>query len=299
MILNRRNLPLNAMRAFEVVARHCHLRRAADELGVTHGAVSRQVKQLEEILGVSLFDRANNRLALTSAGQRLLVSVQEALDLLAESALYLDPDSMNGSLTIASTPSITSGWLLNVIGSFSQRYPEITVHLTNITPQEQKISADIDVALCYGEPEAGNRQVKQLFRENYFPVCSPKLLQADLAISKPQDLLSYPLLFDRHNLWQRWFTDTGINDAQPKQRIHLQDSYQVINAARDGYGIALADKIDISRDLRNGSLVSLSEHTISADQHHFLLTDKDNALHVRAKVFVDHLNKELLGLTED
>jgi LysR family glycine cleavage system transcriptional activator len=291
------------MRAFEVVARHCHLRQAAEELGVTHGAVSRQVKQLEEQLGVSLFDRSHNRLALTSAGQRLLVSVKQALDLLSESALYLDPDSMQGNLMIASTPSIASGWLLPVIGSFSQRYPEIEVHLINIAPQQRSISADIDVALCYGQPEANNRHVEALFQEHYFPVCSPQLLGSgdapflDELLSYPKNNplnypLNYPLLYDRHNLWARWF-DAAKIVATPKQRIYLQDSYQVISAAREGYGIALADRIDISRDLNNGQLISLSTISIHAEHHHYLLTDDETHINVRARLFVEHLKDHI------
>lgn len=291
MLLDRRNLPLNAMRAFEVVARHCHLRQAAEELGVTHGAVSRQVRQLEDQLGVSLFDRSHNRLALTSAGQRLLVSVKQALDLLSESALYLDPDSMNGRLTIASTPSIASGWLLPVIGSFCQAYPEIEVHLINIDPQQRNISADIDVALCYGEPEAKNRNVEGLFQERYFPVCSPLLLSSG-EMPKLEELLNYPLLYDRHNLWLRWFEAAELT-LTPKQKIYLQDSYQVISAAREGFGIALADRIDISRDLNNGQLITLSTISVNAEQQHFLLTDNDEHIHIRAKLFVEHLKQKI------
>ncbi|BFM16992.1 transcriptional regulator GcvA [Maricurvus nonylphenolicus] len=291
MLLDRRNLPLNAMRAFEVVARHCHLRQAAEELGVTHGAVSRQVRQLEDQLGVSLFDRSHNRLALTSAGQRLLISVKQALDLLSESALYLDPDSMQGNLMIASTPSIASGWLLPVIGSFGQRYPEIEVHLINIAPQQRSISADIDVALCYGEPEANNRHLETLFQERYFPVCSPQLLSSG-DVPALEELLSYPLLYDRHNLWARWF-DAAKMVATPKQRIYLQDSYQVISAAREGYGIALADRIDISRDLNSGQLIALSTISINAEQQHYLLTDDESHINVRARLFVEHLKDHI------
>ncbi|KKL56418.1 hypothetical protein LCGC14_2245580, partial [marine sediment metagenome] len=113
------------MRAFEAAAKHCHMRKAADELGVTHGAISRQVKQLEQRLGTELFDRSNNRLALTSAGIRLLQVVAEALDSITEATVCLDPESMAGSLVIASTPSISVGWLLRVIGEFSRQYPEV------------------------------------------------------------------------------------------------------------------------------------------------------------------------------
>ena len=103
MEISRRNLPLNALRAFEVAARHCHLRRAAEELGVTHGAVSRQIRQLEEQLGVALFDRSGNRLQLTQEGSRLARAVGEALDTLTEGALSVNPESLPGEL-VATLP---------------------------------------------------------------------------------------------------------------------------------------------------------------------------------------------------
>ena len=106
MPMSRRNLPLNALRGFEVAARHCHLREAALELGVTHGAVSRQIRLLEETLGVELFDRSHNRLTLTSAGRRLMAAVGDAFDQITESTLSLDPESMAGTLVVAATPSI-------------------------------------------------------------------------------------------------------------------------------------------------------------------------------------------------
>ena len=183
MILSRRNLPLNAMRAFEVAARHCHLRRAAEELGVTHGELSRQVKQLEETLGVALFDRSHNRLAINLGGRALLAGVVEGLDKIAESMLYLDPESMSGSLVVASTPAISAGWLVSVRGAFSRNYPEIELRLLNIAPEQRELPSEIDIAICYGSPKAGQRDIIELFRERYSPVCSPALLRAEQPIN--------------------------------------------------------------------------------------------------------------------
>ena len=134
MDISRRNLPLNALRSFEVAARHCHLRRAAEELGVTHGAVSRQIRQLEAQLDTCLFDRSNNRLTLTQEGRRLALAVGEALDRLTEGALSVDPGSLPGELVVAAPPSISACWLLAMIGDFNRSYPEIAIRLDNINP---------------------------------------------------------------------------------------------------------------------------------------------------------------------
>ena len=292
MLLSRRHIPLNAMRTFEAAAVHCNLRQAAEELGVTHGAVSRQVKQLEGILGVELFDRSHNRMSLTSAGQRLLQGVQEGLDRIAESALYLDPDSMNGDLVIASTPSISAGWLVNAIGQFNQKYPEIQLHLVNITPRQREIPAEVDVAICYGAPELTKRDCEELFRERYFPVCHPSLLKAEQPIVKPDDLMDYPLLHDRHGYWGAWFKGVDTENNATKH-IYFQDSFQVLTAVREGYGIALLDRVDIQRELRNGTLVALFDETIEADESHFLVRDKKERSTVRATLFAEYIRSYL------
>lgn len=293
MSLSRRNLPLNAMRAFDVAARHCHLRKAADELGVTHGAVSRQVKQLEEVLGVELFDRQHNRLTLTSAGMRLQRVVEEALNSITAATTWLDPESMKGSLVIASTPSISVGWLMRVIGDFSQSYPQVEIRVVNIDPLQQELSAQIDIAICYGRPLAGQREVRELFRERYIPVCSPDILSADRLIETAADLLAYPLLHDRHDLWPRWLSHFQLQEKLAEQNIYLQDTFQVICAVREGYGIGLADRIEVGADLQKGTLIAPFDESILAEQSHYLATDKPERMTVRSRLFVEHLESVL------
>jgi LysR family glycine cleavage system transcriptional activator len=295
MPVSRRNLPLNALRAFEVAARHCHMRHAAQELGVTHGAVSRQVRQLEETLGVELFDRSHNRLQLTAAGRRLMATVSEALDRITESTLYLDPESVAGTLVVAATPSIITGWLLSLVRQFNQVYPEIELRLVNIEPQQRDLPPEISVAVCFGEPDAPQRLIRELFRERYFPVCSPTLLRSDEPISKPADLLRYPLIHDRHGRWQRWLSRHSLNASMARYALHMEDAFQVLSAAREGCGIGLADRIEVSRDLRNGSLVALSEDTVEARHSHYLVTDQAPRMSIRARLFADHLLREVGG----
>ncbi len=292
MKLTRRNLPLNAMRAFEATARHCHMRRAAEELGVTHGALSRQVKQLENQLGVALFDRSHNRLALTHAGQRLVVSVQQALDLITTSALTLDPDSLSGDLIIAATPSSASAWVMDIVGRFAQRYPEINLQLRSLPPKTRTLDSQIDVAICFGLPEVSQRTVEPLFRESYFPVCNPNLLSGDRAIRTPEELLQYPLLCDRHNNWPRWFEAVGITSLPAFKQLLLEESFLVLDAVKAGYGIALADRMEVHRELVSGQLVSLFDEHLPASEEYYLITNPQ-AHSLRAQLFVEHLRQEL------
>ena len=130
----QRPMPLNTLRAFEAVGRHSHVRKAAEELHLTHAALSRQVRILEQQLGTPLFTRANNRMQLTSAGRRFLTVVQKALDTLESGVLHLNPESLSGELVVAVTPTISVNWLPGVIKGFASRYPEVELRFVTIEP---------------------------------------------------------------------------------------------------------------------------------------------------------------------
>lgn len=292
-MLQRRQLPLNAMRAFEAVARHLHMRRAAQELGVTHGAVSRQVKLLEQQLGVLLFDRVHNRIELTAGGQRLFKTVQDALDSISESTYFLNPDSMTGSLIIDATPSIAMNWLVRLVGEFANSYPEIDISLRNISPQQKVLNSDFDVALCYGKPIEPAWPSSKLYREKQFPVASPKLLQRYPAVKGERDLLQMALLQDRHDSWREWFASQGIEEHRGSSNLYMQEAYQTLAAAREGFGVALADRLEVAPDLEAGTLISLSNVAVPLPETTYLVTAPADRLTMRAKVFIDFLTKWL------
>ncbi|MEP5567524.1 MAG: LysR substrate-binding domain-containing protein [Halioglobus sp.] len=295
MEISRRSLPLNAMRAFEVAARHCHLRRAAAELGVTHGAVSRQVRQLEEQLGIDLFDRGGNRLTLTQEGKRLAQAVGDALDQLTEGALSVDPASLSGELVVAAPPSISACWLLAMIGDFNRSYPEIEIRLDNIQPMQRELPNEIEVAVCFGEPIAPKKVIRELFREKYGPVASPALLPGGGGGLEPSSLLQLPLIHDRHGRWTRWLANNGLGPREVSANLYVQDSYLGICAARDGCGVFLADRIEVSSDLRNGNLIALGGQTVEAQHSHYLVTEQPEVISARAQLFAEYLGRELGG----
>lgn len=292
MKLDRRTLPLNAMRAFEVAARYCHLRRAAQELGVTHGALSRQVKQLESQLGVPLFNREHNRLSLTHAGERLYQSVNSALDMLTASALYLDPDSMSGDLSLSTTPSTASSWFLQIVGQFAHQYPEINLHLHSMAPNSRQIDSQIDVAVCYGQPIKGDRHIEPLFRESYFPVCNPSLVASGKDIQQVSDLVHHTLLCDRHNHWPIWFEKAGVADIDIVKKWSIDEPFLVLDAVKKGHGIGLVDRIEVHQELDNGQLIRLSDNTVEASDHYYLVHNKQG-LSLRAQIFIDYLKQQI------
>ncbi|PLW68086.1 hypothetical protein C0039_14085 [Pseudohalioglobus lutimaris] len=293
MQISRRNLPLNALRSFEAAARHCHLRRAAAELGVTHGAVSRQIRQLEEQLGVRLFDRSGRSLVLSEPGRRLLQVVTDALDRLTEGTLSIDPGSLRGALVIGAPPSISACWLLAMVGKFQRSYPEIEVRVEDVQPMQRELPPEIEVAVCFGEPDAPRRVVRELFRERYAPVASPGLIPAGGFSGRAADLLQLPLIHDRHDRWQRWLANEGLDPQQAEVHLHVRDSYLGICAARDGCGVFLADRIEVGADLRTGNLVALGEPGVEARFSHYLVTEQPDVIGVRARLFAEYLVREL------
>jgi LysR family glycine cleavage system transcriptional activator len=291
-----RPVPLGTLRAFEAVGRHSHVRRAAEELCVTHSALSRQVRILEEQLGVQLFNRQNNRLSLNASGRRFLKIVQQSLAQLQEGAVHLDPESMTGELVIAVTPSISMGWLIPMVGTFNESYPEVEIHLASIEPHTRNLPGQFDLALCLSQPETEERQIRVLYQEHYLAVCKPALLKEEKPINRTSDLAKYPLLHDRFNLWQQWFLLQDEHYSGGISNIYLDHGFQCIEAARKGLGIALADQVEVAQDLREGRLVRLTDKGLPVGESIYLVTDIEPQQSVRARVFVEHMTKELNAL---
>jgi LysR family glycine cleavage system transcriptional activator len=298
MIPLKRHLPLNTLRAFEAVGRLCHVRRAAEELFLSHAAVSKQIRNLERQLDTSLFSREGNRLQLTAAGRRFLTVVQASLQQLDQGILYLDPDKLAGELVVAATASISMSWLLDVISSYCKKYPEVELRMETIETGPRLLTSKCDVALCFGKPQAEGRVCRQIYQEYYFPVCSPAILQTGLPVRSPEDLKSYTLLWERFNHWNRWFESQGVSAKKPHRNIHLDYGYQVIDAARRGMGIGLADQLEVGEDLRSGKLIKLMNEVVPVDESIYLVTEKEAHQSIRARLFVTELEQHLHANTK-
>ena len=284
-MLNKRTLPLSGLRAFECAGRHLHLGRAGEELGVTHGAISHQVRALEAQLGVKLFIRANSRLQLTDAGQRLLIAVGEGFEKMLEGAQHLDPDSLAGSLIIACTQTAGASWMAKHICDFQTQYPQIDIHTVEVKPQQRDIPREIDVAICYGKPQASDRKLEELTTPDIFPVCSPRLVHGKGVVLRPDQLTRFPLIHDTQNSWRRWFDAMQIAESDDTNAIYFFNTTLSLAAARQGYGIALCNLFEVQEDLREGRLIKLFEQTIPESQGYYLLTDRKENQSLRAQIF--------------
>ncbi len=289
-------IPLTALRAFEVAGRHCHIRRGAEELHISHSALSRHVTQLEARLGVSLFRRERNRLILTPAGQRLLGSVQAAFAELNRGLHYLNPQQVAGEVVIASTATITMNWLLPVLAKMHKQYPEVTLNITTIEPLQLSFDREFDIALCLGRPDERQRQVIKLYDENYVPVGSPFLLE-QAQLRGPESLLAKPLLHDRLQQWPDWFAAQDVDYRLAQRHIYFDYAYQAIEAARQGMGLVLADIVEVREDIRQGRLVPAIDTDYKIGQSVYLVVDNTERLAYRTQLVLSSIidNLKLSG----
>jgi len=295
-MLDRRTLPLSALRAFESAGRQLHMGRAGEQLGVSHGAISHQVRALEEQLGVKLFIRANNRLKLTGAGERLLNAVRDGFDRIIDGTLQLDPDNLTGVLVIGCTESTGASWAIRHIGEFQVQYPQINIHVVEMKPQQKDIPREVDVAICYGKPNTAGRQLEELVSPPVYPVCSPRILHDIPPVTRPEHLGRLTLLYDNQNSWSRWFSTMEVPEPENVKQIHFYSTNLSLTAARLGYGVALCNPFEIQEDLRHGGLVKLLKKAVPESHNYYLLTNRPEHRSVRAQLFEDWIKAQITDI---
>jgi LysR family glycine cleavage system transcriptional activator len=251
----RRLPPLNALKAFEAAARSESFTRAAQELNVTQGAVSHQVKALEATLGIKLFNRERQRLVMTDAGRDYLGVIRDALDRIAAGTERLMQRQSAGVLTVSTSPDFAAKWLVYRLGRFAESHPEIDLRVSAAAHQVDFAREDVDVAVRHGDGKWPGLGVVRLCSERLFPVCSPELVAGRNRITTASDLLKFPLLrLDDWKTWTRWFAAAGVVAPVARGPV-LNRASMLIDAAVDGQGIALARTALAAWDLINGRLI--------------------------------------------
>ena len=295
-MFNRRTLPLSALRAFESAGRHLHFQKAGQELGVTQGAISHQIRALEERLKQQLFVRAGNRLSLTPAGKLLLENSTDAFDRLIKGSEQLSPDTLAGKLTIGSTTTLLISLLLKTMDRFRKTYPEIDLEVVEIKPLQREIPREIELAFCFGKPASQDRQVEALLREEIFPVASPALLQTVPRITRPAQMMQLPLLHDNLGHWTRWLSTAGQSPVDAKNHLEFFNRHIAIAAARRNLGVALATRLEVYDDLRRGTLLKVLDKSIPEADKYYLVTHLPENSTSRAQLFERWLRDDLAAL---
>ncbi len=284
--MDLRQLPaLNAIRAFEAAARHENFSRAADELFVTHGAVSHQVRGLEEALGVKLFVRNGKRLCLTTTGARYAQQVRTALMMLADATRDVRASDRDRRLVISMLSSFAARWVTPRIGSFIERHPEIDVELQSTNGLTDFSRDDVDLAIRFGFGVYPGLHVEPLLDEVFFPACSPNLNGGKLPHT-PADLVHYTLLRSDDELWRPWFDAAGLDAlTEPKRGVLYQDSSNLLQAAIDGQGIALVRRSLAVHELLAGRLVRLFDIDGPSPWNYFFVCPRSSLDTPRVQAF--------------
>jgi LysR family transcriptional regulator, glycine cleavage system transcriptional activator len=248
-----RRLPqLNALKAFEAAARHVSFTRAAEELCVTQGAVSHQVKALEAELGIKLFNRERQQLIITDAGRDYLAVVRDALDRIAMGTERLVQRQSSGMLTVSTSPDFAAKWLVHRLGRFAEAHPA-DLRVSAAMHHVDFAREDVDLAVRHGDGHWPGLHVTRLCSKQLFAVCSPAL---GAKLKRPKDVLKLPLLhLDDRGPWIAWLEAAGIPNSDALHGPVLNRASMLIDAAIDGHGVALARTTLAAWDLIHKRLV--------------------------------------------
>lgn len=256
-------LPLNALRAFESAARTLNFSRAAEELSVTPGAVSQQIRLLEDMVGGPLFLREAKGLQLTDLGRGAVPLLREGFERLMDASAMLREPPRRRQVSISVAPSFASKWLMPRMDDFHAAHPEVEVWISADMEPVVLGEGKADLAVRYGPGDYPGHVVERLMTETVLPVCAPGLLNGDKPIRHPGDLVGHTLLHDMSNDadpsrpdWPMWLKARGVKHADARRGSRFNQSDMLIEAAVAGRGVALAKRTLAQADLEAGRLVA-------------------------------------------
>lgn len=285
--------PFSSLVALEAAARHKSYSRAADELFVTHGAVSQQVRKLEEELGVQLFARRGNQMEPTATGAALAARVGEAIAGLRD-GVDIARRAASGPIVVSTGTAFATRWLVTQLARLTAETGELDLTI-RVEDRLSDLSTDgADVALRFGEGPWPGADAVRLIDEVMFPVCSPDLL-ARHPIDKPEDLLTAPLLRHTDLPWSIWFRAVGVEATALAPALGFDNSAMMLDAAAQGLGFALARSGYAKRDLEDGRLVRPLPGQVEVETGHNFVWRPENPKLPRILKLRDWFLKETEG----
>jgi LysR family glycine cleavage system transcriptional activator len=279
---------LNGLRAFEAAARHLSFTQAAAELNVTQTAISHQIRRLEEELGIRLFFRKNRALALTPKARDYLPGVRAAfndLRLATDQLLRKDDDHV---LTVSTLASLAAKWLLPRLTAFQEAHPGIDVRITTSTALVDFRGGDVDAAIRYGRGNWQGLRAEWLMADDFFPVCSPALLNGKRPLKCPEDLRDHMLLHTSTNSddWRQWLTAAGLpSDISKQPGITFDLILMTVQAAIDGIGVAMGRTSYVQDDIAKGRLVVPFKIALPVDAGFYLVSPEGVAEPPKLRAF--------------
>ena len=290
---------LDLLEGFEAAARHLSFTKAGEELYLTQSAVSRQIKELEDQLGVRLFERRHRALVLTEAGQQFYAATAQVLTTMRAATERLRAATgRRRPLSVTTTHSFAALWLIPRLAGFTRTHPGIDVRITADTRVQDLERDGLDLAIRHGPPSLAGPNAVRLFGERVFPVCSPKLLKKT-PLREPADLQRHCLLeYDdpevRHPWlhWKTWLEVAGIADLRPAARLVFSGYETIIPAAVAGHGVALGRTPLVKDLLAAKQLVAPFTSTADPARAYFAITSPSAANRPEVADFVAWLKEE-------
>lgn len=300
-----RHIPgLQSLKAFDASARHLSFTRAAAELNVTPAAVSHQIKELEEMIGATLFQRTSRHMQLTRQGQILRPAVADALENLTRALQKIRQSDNPKQIRVTASPSIAAKWLVPRLDRFLETVPGADVRIDVSSSVLDFDRDDVDVAIRFGDGVYPGLTVDKLFHDIVFPVCSPELMKGRRPLKEPRDLLNFTLIHLDYEAqgavwpnWRMWMLAAGVKDFNDSRGLHFSQTSLAVQAAIDGHGVALGDSTLVADDIAEGRLVrpfKLSLKSPTQFAYH-LITRKDGAERPMVKAFRDWIMAEALA----
>lgn len=289
--------PLKCLVAFEASARHLSLTLAAQELGISREAVSRQIRVLEEHLGIKLFDRLHRAVALTSSGRKFQSVVQESLENIAYVSGAIQRPRRSFQITVSATIALASFWLTPRLAQFRAKHPDVEIHVAVSDTPRNLVTDGIDVGLRYGNGNWKGLQTFHLFDVVSFPVCSPGYLEDAAPLATPSDLLSHTLINldgDTHASedWWWWLKENGVTVPRTFKTLGFDSYDNVIRAALDGQGVALGFSSLLTNFIAQGRLARPIEAALSSGMGVYLVRPSGIKPVPKVQRFIDWVREE-------
>jgi LysR family glycine cleavage system transcriptional activator len=299
-VIPMRKLPqLNSLRAFEAAARWLSFTKAAEELCVTPAAISQQIKQLEEYLGIPLFQRMTRAVKLTEEARTVLPLMTDGFDKLAEAIEHLTSEKESGLLTVNTAPTFAAKWLLQRLPGFSEKHPDIDLRLDASLVPREFFRDNIDVSIRLSQGDYPGLHVSRVFGEEFIPVCSPNLVASGVSLNTPDDLKNHRLLHVEWGLlkiampdWAMWMETAGVKGIKLNHGQRFTVESMAIDAAINGHGVALVSYHAVAEDLKAGRLVKIFDLAIPAEFSYWLVCPREYLRRAKVRVFCEWLLEE-------
>lgn len=286
--------PLTALRAFEATSRHMSFSKAADEINVTHAAISHQIKNLEEWVGCPLFFRHGRHIELTRIGEMLSKRITPIMEDISDTCTRAQVMAGSSTLNVGCIPSIATRWLVPKLNEFTAENPRSEVKVVYATADEKLKDSNLDILITYGLDDSKKIKATRLFSRINKPVCSPKFLEQHGPFDTAEAIANSPLLHDeRRKGWEEWFNAAGISWTADDHWPTYPDFNILATALIAGHGIALCPIEVFRTEINRGDLVILSDISTKSESSYYVMS-RENGSDISKKFiewFCDSVNK--------